>query len=118
MSKADASRHRPCLIHRESDVRHVVLLIPRNDIEHHLPELLPRGRHRQIQLTDSQQRLLVSIGFGLVEIEIVPRTERQQVQFLPTLLADRSGKSCGGAAPFSFSSRHTVIVMPAACAIR
>ena len=119
MSKAGASRHWPCLIPRESGVFHVVLLIPRNDIEHHLPELLLRGRHRQCHLADGQQHLLVSIDFGLIEIEMGQRTERLQVQFLPNLLAGRSGRSCRGAAPhLSFSSRHTLIVMPAACAIR
>lgn len=61
----------------------MVVLVSRHDVEDHPPELLLDGGHRQFQLTDRQQCLLVGIGTGLVEIEMCQRAERLHVQLRP-----------------------------------
>ena len=48
----------------------MVVLIARDDVEDHSPELLLHRRHRQLELADRQQRLLVGVGSGLVEIKM------------------------------------------------
>ena len=61
----------------------MVVLIPRDEVEHHPAELLLHGRHGQLEPTDRQQRLLVAVGSGLVEIEMGQGAQRLQMQFLP-----------------------------------
>ena len=65
-------RERPLAlpVHQEGDVLDVIVLVTRDHVERHAPELLFHRRHRQIELSHHQQCLLAGVSPGVVEIEM------------------------------------------------
>lgn len=49
------------VVHEESDVLDMVVLIARNDIEDHAAELLLDGAHRELESPDDVEGLLVGV---------------------------------------------------------
>ena len=58
------------LVHEESNVLNVVILIAAYDIEHHAAKLLFHSIHWQLQLANCEQGLFVGICASLVIVEV------------------------------------------------
>src|SRR3984957_19204133 len=67
-------------VHEEGDVLDVVVLIARDDVEDHPPELLLDDGLAEAQPTDQQHELLVAVGTGLVVADVLQRGDRLHVQ--------------------------------------
>jgi len=63
---------------------HVVVLVARDDVEHHAAELLLQLPRRQLEAAHREQRLLVGVSAREVEVEVRERPERLLCSFRPS----------------------------------
>lgn len=66
---------------------YVVVLVAGDDVENHAAKLLFDLLRRQLQLAHNEERLLIAMCVGVVEIEIRHRAERGHV--LPAALRSK-----------------------------
>ena len=60
----------------------MIVLIPRDHIEHHTPELLLNRGHPKSKPTDQLQQLLVAIRAGEPEVVVCDGAERLHVELV------------------------------------